>query len=328
MAFSIKIYEKDKYVYALMKARIGSLYPEAYITDPYLEERTDTDGDMFGEFTKVLYNPKQFGEDFGLEPPEEAIRSLQECLDRPVPTLDPDGLVNCRNVCKALGIDPSQEGDPHLIAEASSRGRLEVLIPFVYISDRENYIKNNYGDMTDADLSLRLDFTSRLRVPEDDGAGISSGNMTGLLEACVSRRFEPDDVLKYCSRNGMGFLTPGTTKGDDDVYDLGSAKCRILLDKCRQLVSDENRKINVLAIAEGFRSAELPLLVSECDKVTVLFSGRDRNEETAASGLISSISKALTHGEVVLDYADAGSFEGKIKPMVTDGNQEADGAAV
>ena len=319
MAFSIKIYEKDKYMYALMKARIGYLYPEAYITDPYLEERDDTDGDMFGEFTKVLYNPKQFGEDFGLEPPEDAIRSLQECLDRPVPSLDPDGIVNCRKICKALGIDPSQDGDPHQIAVSPTRGRLEVIIPFVYIGDRENYIKKNYSDMTDADLSLRLDFTSRLRAPEDDGAGICSGNMTGLLEACFSRKFEPDDILKYCSRNGMGFLTPGTTKGDDDVYDLGSARCRILLDKCRQLVSDEKRKINVLAIAEGFRSAELPILVSDCDKVTILFSGRDRNEETAASGLISSISKALTHGEIVLDYADTQALGDKIKPMLSDG---------
>ena len=328
MAFSIKIYEKDKYMYALMKARIGALYPEAYITDPYLEERTDTDGDMFGEFTKILYNPKQFGEDFGLEPPEEAVRSLQDCLDRPVPTLDPDGIVNCRNICKALGIDPSLNSDPQPVTGISSKGRLEVLIPFVYIGDRENYIKNNYGSLTDADLALRLDLTSRLRAPEDDGAGIYSGNMTGLLEACASRKFDPDDILKYCSRNGMGFLTPGTTKGDDDVYDLGSARCRMLLDKCRQLVSDENRKINVLAIAEGFRTAELPVLVSDCDKVTILFSGRDRNEETAAGGLISSISKALTHGEIVLDYADTDPFENKIKSVLPDGSKGVSGAAV
>ena len=60
MAFSIKIYEKDKYMYALMKARIGAIFPEAYITDPYLEKGTGTDGDMFGEFTRILYNPKQF----------------------------------------------------------------------------------------------------------------------------------------------------------------------------------------------------------------------------------------------------------------------------
>lgn len=328
MAFSIKIYEKDKYMYALMKARIGTLYPEAYITDPYLDGKTDTDGDMFGEFTKILYNPKQFGEDFGLEPPEEAVRSLKECLDRPIPTLDPDGIINCRNICKALGIDPSQEHDLYPLKDISVNGRLEVIIPFVYIGDREKYIKNNYGDMTDADLALRLDFTSRLRSPEDDGAGIQAGNMTGLLEACVSRKFEPDDIVKYCSRNGMGFLTPGTTKGDDDVYDLGSARCRILLDKCRQLVSDGNRKINILAVAEGFRSAELPILVSDCDKVTILFSGRDRNEEMAASGLISSISKALTHGEVVTDYVDTGAAESKISTSMPDDRQGNAGAAV
>ena len=139
---------------------------------------------------------------------------------------------------------------------------------------------------------------------------------------------EIDGKSFHIRQNGLYFLTPGSTKDDDDVYDLGSARCRILLDKCRQLVSDENRKINVLAVAEGFRSAELPILVADCDKVTILFSGRDRNEETAASGLISSISKALTHGEIVLDYADAGSFEGRIKPMLPDGSRETDGAAV
>ena len=304
MAFSIKIYEKDKYMYALMKARIGQLYPEAYITDPYLEGKTDNDGDMFGEFTKILYNPKQFGEDFGLEPPEEAVRSLQECMGRPVPTLDPEGIIDCRKICSALGIEPSQSRDQYLSSDTPSGGRLEVLVPFVYIGERENYIKKNYGDMTDADLSLRLDFTSRLRAPEDDGAGISAGNMTGLLEACVSRRFEPDDILKYCSHNSMGFLTPGASKGDDDVYDFGSTRCRMLLDRCRQLVSDESRKINVLAIAEGFRSAELPVLVADCDRVTVLFSGKDKNEELAASGLISAISRSLTHGEIVTDFLD------------------------
>ena len=304
MAFSIKIYEKDKYMYALMKARLGALYPEAYITDPYLESRSDTDGDMFGEFTKVLFNPKQFGDDFGTKTNEDAIQTLKECIERPIPTIDQDGIVDCKKICSALVIDSSK--DPDLAAEPQEacKGRIEVLIPFVYINDRENYIKNNYGDLTDADLSLRLDFTSRLRAPEDEGSEFLAGNMTGLLEACASRKFDPNDIFKYCSRDNMGFLTPGTSKGDDDVYDIGSTRCRILLDKCRQLISEGNRKINVLAIAEGFRSAELPVLVADCDKVTILFSGKNRNEEVAASGLITSISRALTHGTVVTDYAD------------------------
>ena len=302
MAFSIKIYEKDKYMYKLMKARLGALYPEAYITDPYLESASGTDGDMFGEFTKILYNPGQFGKEFGQSSVLDEMQPLKECLDRPIPTTDPDGLIDCRNICSALGIEPSHSRDTYGNPKTSEKGRLEVLIPFVYISDRENYIKNTYSDMTDADLSLRLDFTSRYRAPEDDGAGILAGNMTGLLEDCISRRFEPDDIFKYCSRNGMGFLTPGTVRGEDDVYDIGSTRCRILLDKCRELVSDETRKINVLAIAEGFRSSELPMLVSDCDKVTILFSGKDFNEETAASNLITSISRSLTHGIAVADY--------------------------
>jgi len=314
MAFSIKIYEKDKYMYALMKARLGALYPEAYITDPYLESRTDSDGDMFGEFTKVLFNPKQFGEDFNADINEDAVKSLNRCLDKPVPTIDQDGIIDCRKICSALGLDNSVSTDQTSDSDGSGKGRIEVLIPFVYINDREIYIKNNYGDLTDADLALRLDFTSRLRSPEDGGTEYLAGNMTGLLEACASRRFGPNDIFKYCSRDNMGFLTPGTSKGDDDVYDLGSTRCRILLDKCRQLISEGNRRINVLAIAEGFRSAELPVLVADCDKVTVLFSGKNKNEEVAASGLITSISRALTHGTIVTDYAGL-SADNDLRPV-------------
>ena len=328
MAFSIKIYEKDKYMYALMKARIGALYPEAYITDPYLDSRHDTDGDMYGEFTKVLFNPEQFGEDFGLEAPDGTIRSLKECLDRPIPTTDPDGIIDCRKICRALGLEPSGDGNPLDGTGKPGDGRIEVLIPFVYINEREDYIRNHYSDMTDADLSLRLDFTSRYRVREDEGTGILAGNMTGLLESCISRKFEPDDILKYCSRDSLGFLTPGASKGDDDVYDLGSARCRILLDKCRDLVSDGTRKINVLVVAEGFRTAELPVLVSDCDKVTVLLSGKDKNEELAASNLITSISRSLTHGIIVTDFIDTRPAGNKIKSSMPGKTPGIAGAAV
>ena len=328
MAFSIKIYEKDKYMYALMKARIGALYPEAYITDPYLDSRHDTDGDMFGEFTKVLFNPEQFGEDFGLDTPDETIRSMKECLDRPIPTTDPNGIIDCKKICSALGIEPKGKSNTHDSVRTQSCGRIEVLIPFVYISERENYIRKNYSDMTDADLSLRLDFTSRYRAREDEGTGILAGNMTGLLESCISRKFEPDDILKYCSRDSLGFLTPGASKGDDDVYDLGSARCRILLDKCRNLVSDKARKINVLVVAEGFRTAELPVLVSDCDKVTVLLSGKDKNEELAASNLITSISRSLTHGIIATDFMDTRPSGDKIQSSVPGKTTGIAGAAV
>ena len=42
--------------------------------------------------------------------------------------------------------------------------------------------------------------------------------------------------------------------------------------------------------------------VREGEECWILFSGKNRNEETAASGLISSISRALTHGTVETDY--------------------------
>ena len=126
----------------------------------------------------------------------------------------------------------------------------------------------------------------------------------------------------------MGFLTPGASKGDDDVYDLGSARCRILLDKCRSLISDDTRKINVLAVAEGFRTAELPILVSDCDKVTILFSGKEKNEEAAAANLITSISRSLTHGIITTDYADTAPAGENTLTSMTGGTSGIAGAVV
>ena len=70
------------------------------------------------------------------------------------------------------------------------------------------------------------------------------------------------------------------------------------------------------------------MLVSDCDRVTILFSGKDKNEELAASGLISSISRALTHGEIITDYLDTGAYEGMINTVFPDKSQDVTGAAV
>ena len=55
MAFTIKIYEKNEYLYSLLKKRLISFYPDAYIVNPYLDRQDYAD--RFSTYTRVIYDP-------------------------------------------------------------------------------------------------------------------------------------------------------------------------------------------------------------------------------------------------------------------------------
>ena len=52
MAFTIKIYEKNEYLYSLLKKRLISFYPDAYIVNPYLDRQDYAD--RFSTYTLVV----------------------------------------------------------------------------------------------------------------------------------------------------------------------------------------------------------------------------------------------------------------------------------
>ena len=56
MAFTIKIYEKNEYLFTLLRKRLSSFFPDAYIIDPYYE--TGDQDYRFSEYEKVLYDPR------------------------------------------------------------------------------------------------------------------------------------------------------------------------------------------------------------------------------------------------------------------------------
>ena len=59
--------------------------------------------------------------------------------------------------------------------------------------------------------------------------------MTSLLEACRSKKFEPEDILKYCNMDDSGFLTPGSCRNNDDVYDIGVSRSMTLMNHAADL---------------------------------------------------------------------------------------------
>ena len=46
MAFTIRIYETNEYIYSLLKKRLGSFYPDAYIVNPCLKDRMKMTGSV------------------------------------------------------------------------------------------------------------------------------------------------------------------------------------------------------------------------------------------------------------------------------------------
>ena len=66
MAFTIKIFEKDRYLFSLLKTRFETMFPDAYIIDA-INCTGQTDCVDFSEFTKTIYDPRNIDmSDFNL----------------------------------------------------------------------------------------------------------------------------------------------------------------------------------------------------------------------------------------------------------------------
>ena len=296
MAFTIKIYEKNEYLFRLLKKRLSSFFPDAYILDPYYE--TGDQEDRFSEYEKVLYDPRDIK--------KEDIVSLSP----PLRLTDDGGIIDCASFLPF--IRQSIESPSYL---RPATGTVTAVLPFVYSDVRDRFISDLGTDLTGADFNIRLDFTSKIRALCKRSAG---SNMTALLDACRSRKFAPEDILKYCNMDDSGFLTPGSTKNNDDVYDLGITRSITLMNLASDLAHSKTRFVNVVAVIEGFRTSDLPDLLSSTDKVILLMPAKDAGEDIGAKDLIELLSRTLGSERVSVTYAedlkDAGILDDSLAP--------------
>ena len=283
MAFTIKIYEKDEYIYSLLRKRLSCFFPDAYITDPYIVDQ-DLD-DRFSDYTRVLYDPSDISEN-----------DITPTTSTPIRLTEDGGIIDCARIVSFLN---TQEDAPMITKPAT--GTLTAVVPFVYSDVRDRFISNLQIDKAGGDFNIRLDFTSKIRALWGRSA---CSNMTSLLEACTSRKFVPEDILKYCNIDDSGFLTPGSCKENDDVYDLGINRSIALMNHAADLAHSNIQFVNILAVIEGFKSKDLPELLSGCDKVYILLPAKNSGEDIGTRGLISTLTGTLGQERISVAYAE------------------------
>lgn len=281
MAFTIKIYEKNEYIYSLLKKRLISFFPDAYIVDPYIDEQDYAD--QFSTYTRVIYDPADIN-----------INDVSHTSASPIRLTEDSGIIDCARLIPML----RSEEDITAYAKHST-GSLYAVLPFVYTDARDRFIRELSTELSDSDFNIRLDLTSKLRSSMKPASGC---NMTSLLEACRSRKFNPEDILKYCNMDEYGFLTPGSTKGLDDVYDLGVERSNTLIIHAARLAHSASRIANVITIIEGFRTKDLPELLSSCDKVYLLLPSSS-SEDNGTRELIAMLTKALGSERISVLYS-------------------------
>lgn len=294
MAFTIRIYERDRYIYTLLKKRLSCFYPDAYIVNPFFDEQDYED--RFSDFTRVLYDPEDLNEADGSIDLSSSVRLTGD-----------GGIVDCARIISML---QPIEDVPSLSHSKHVTGSFTAVIPFVCSDTRDIFIKELSSRLPDTDFNIRLDLTSKLRSSWHSRSGC---NMTALLEACKSRKFAPDDILKYCNMDDNGFLTPGSTADYDDINDLGSARSVMLMRHAAKLAHSSNRYLNVLAVLEGFRTKDLPDLLSECDKAYIILPARNAIEDMGSKDLIAMLTRTLGHERLEVYYAEEQTSDAGLK---------------
>ena len=283
MAFTIKIYEKNEYISGLLKKRLKSFFPDAYIVNPYYDDQDQET--RFSDYERILYDPRDITQE-----------ELSSFSVTPIRLTEDGGIIDCARFIPMIRKNAEL---PSFLAPVT--GCLTAVIPFVYSDVRDRYISGLGHDLSGADFNIRLDFTSRIRSLWRAPAG---SNMTSLLEACKSKKFEPEDILKYCNMDDSGFLTPGSCLNNDDVYDIGVSRSMTLMNHAADLAHSNKRFVNVIAVVEGFRTNDLPELLSSWDKVTILLPAVNAGEDIGSKDLIAQLTKALGRERISVFYAD------------------------
>lgn len=287
MAFTIKIYEKDEYIYSLLRKRLSCFYPDAYIINPYLDEKDYED--RFSDYTRVIYDPSVI-----------VSEKISDEISSPIRLTDDGGSIDCARLIKMLK-NTENAPSPTPASAGLPTGSLSAVIPFVYSDVRESFIRGLSLKSSNSFFNVRLDLTSKLR---SSWHGRSGCNMTALLEACRSRKFDPEDILKYCNMDDMGFLTPGCTTNYDDVNDLGINRSITLMNHAGSLAHSRNRTVNVIAVIEGFKMKDLPELLAGCDIVYILLPAKNAVEDLGSHDLITMLTKVLGSERIKVYYAD------------------------
>ncbi|MBR4493271.1 MAG: hypothetical protein IKP14_01035 [Clostridiales bacterium] len=291
MTFGILVYEKDEYLYTLIKERLASKFPTAYI-----ERAGQTVSDSFKLIKQihVLYDNRQYN-----APPDSPVSV-------PVPLFSDDGkghsIIDMRVISKAISGNLITDGSREH-RTGTDRDRLRLLISYAYIDERETFIRHAVGpDSFDCLHPIRIDLMSGIRMP-NTFTPEASGSISGLLRSCTDKKFAPVRILDYLNPDSNGFLSCGKPDNEDDVFDIGIDHSGRLMELLADLCTKEDT--GALVVAEGWRVSELLRLIRWCDTLHILLPARMCTEDTGMTKELGHFKRALKSGALMtIDYCE------------------------
>ena len=284
MTFGILIYENDTYLYELIRERLSSIYPNAYISRA--GGKNTFDFNLISDI-RILYDNREFS------PP------VQEGMSEPVPLFEERGTGNMIIDMKRIFRELPGVGETHEMPAVadSAKDRLRLLISYAYIDERENFIRSAVGPMTfDCIHPIRIDLMSGIRMPTPFTQG-STGSLTSLLRSCTDKRFRPPLITEYLNPDSSGFLSCGKPENEDDVFDIGIDACVKLMEHLRQLCTTEDT--GALVVVEGWRVSELIKLIPYCDTLHLLLPARMCTEDTGMTKELGAFRRNLPSGALM-----------------------------
>ena len=306
MNIGIIIFEKEDYLYKLLKFRLSMYFPDGYIVRGNLGGINPSDIPLAKKI-HVLYDSDQFSSD----------QISRECSNIDIPlsisTIYNDEyskgrIIDCKYIAKK--IMNSQQETPSVRKSSKSgsfNGKLIMIISYAYMDERENLIDTEFDYLKrDSHMCLRLNLMSGIRMPTSfSGIENSTGGITDILRMAANESLEPKDIMAYSTPDSKGFITPGKPVHTDDVFDFGITPVMNLIETSKELTTDITFPINVLVVAEGFRFNDCVKISALADEVHFLLPERLLNDYLGFKSEIGSITRSLPPDvPVTMHYCD------------------------
>lgn len=307
MNIGIIIFEKEDYLYKLLKFRLSTYFPDGYIIRGVSGGISSADIPLAKKI-HVLYDSDQYS--------LEQIRS--DCnrieMDINISSIYNEEFCKGRIIdCKYLAkkIMENNIATSQIINKISSNnsfnGKLIILISYAYMDERENLIDTEFDYLRrDTHMCLRIDLMSGIRMPSSfTGVESSSGGITDILTLAAKESLEPKDIMAYSTPDSKGFITPGKPTHTDDVFDFGIEPVVNLVETAKELTTDITFPINVFIVTEGFRFKDLIRIAALADELHFLLPERLLSDYLGFKSEIGSITRALPpEVPVTMHYCD------------------------
>lgn len=276
MTTGVIIYEKDKYILRTLTERLRSKMPDSYIMDGNDEESLRPLVGLCDEYI-VIYDQRQYG--------KNAFSGKANTFP-----LFENGIIDCRKIIQPIRINPSGR---KFTKESSG---ITLLLPFVYISEREEFIRSRLQPLKDSDVCLRFDLISRVNSLPKYGE-----SLTELLRNVSKKKFEAVDILDYCALDERGFFTPGCLSVKDDINSHPISEYKNLITKTKEITDDKDKNASALVVAEGLNNNAVYGIAGLCDRVMLLLPDRTSQDRPGMCEFIAGLSRACNGKDIEIE---------------------------